>query len=160
MCTRIRRLRMPMWNSDRVPCPRLFPLLPQDVKGLFLFDAALVMACALGVHFKLKYIYNTLVHSYTARLAFCIGRAEERLFWGLTMTASQHLWGPLAASMKSVLACTQYCQMTLILKWSSTARHSRFQSSICFSLVIRYSVRGICTRIQQSLLRLYFLCRC
>ena len=39
----------------------------QDVKGLFLFAAAMVMLAALGVHFKLKQIYNSLVHSYQAR---------------------------------------------------------------------------------------------
>lgn len=39
----------------------------QDVRGLFLFAAVMVMAAALAVHFKLGDIYRALLYSYTIR---------------------------------------------------------------------------------------------
>ena len=53
-------------------CAASFPLFSnyytnKDVRVLFLVIAALVMLAALAVYFKIINVYNTLVHSYTAR---------------------------------------------------------------------------------------------
>ena len=37
----------------------------------------MVMLAALGVHFKLKQIYKTLVHSYQARSGRCLSAREK-----------------------------------------------------------------------------------